>query len=118
MVIQRGLGGLNMLIGNTETSLIGGAIGTTLGAVGTATQTNEILQTISLILTIIGALISMVIIPVLNWYIRAKKDGQIDKDEMKEGIDIISEGSKEFIDVINKGKGEETNDNPGKNGKS
>lgn len=87
---------------NTETSLIGGAIGTALSAVGTATQTNQILQTISLIITIIGALISMVIIPILNWYLKAKKDGKITKEEIKEGIDIVSDGTKEFIDVVNK----------------
>lgn len=87
---------------NTETSLIGGAIGTTLSAVGTATQTNQILQTISLIITIIGALISMVIIPILNWYLKAKQDGKITKEEIKEGIDIASDGTKEFIDVVNK----------------
>ena len=40
--------------------LIGGAVGTTISAIGTATQTNEILQTISLVVTIIGAFISMI----------------------------------------------------------
>ena len=94
---------------NTETSLIGGAIGTTLSAVGTATQTNQILQTISLIITIIGALISMVIIPILNWYIKAKADGKITKDEIKEGIEIASDGTKEFIDTINQ---EQKDDQP------
>ena len=72
--------------------LIGGGIGTTLGVVGTATQTNEILQTISLIVTIIGAIISMIIVPIISWYQKAKKDGKITKEEIHEGIDIITDG--------------------------
>ncbi|MBO7716803.1 MAG: hypothetical protein J6S85_24765 [Methanobrevibacter sp.] len=105
------------MLANTETSLIGGVIGTSISAVGTATQTNEVLQTISLIITIVGALISMVIIPVLNWYMKSKKDGKIDKDELKEGIDILSQGTQNFIDEVNKGKGEEDNaNNPRKDG--
>lgn len=72
--------------------LIGGGIGTTLGVVGTATQTNEILQTISLIVTIIGAIISMIIVPIISWYQKAKKDGKITKEEIHEGIDIIADG--------------------------
>lgn len=96
---------------NTEYSIIGGLAGTTLSAVGTATQTNQVLQTISLIITIVGGLISMVIIPILNWYIKAKKDGKITADEIKEGIDTAAKGGKEFADLIeeNTKKGEEQN---------
>lgn len=105
------------MLANTETSLIGGVIGTSISAVGTATQTNETLQTISLIITIVGAVVSMIIIPFLNWFMKAKKDGKIDKDEIKEGIDIISQGTQNVIDEVNKGKGEEDNaNNPRKNG--
>lgn len=71
---------------------ITGAIGTALGAIGTATQTNEILQTISLVITIIGAVISMIVVPLFSWYQKAKKDGKITKEEIQEGIDIISDG--------------------------
>lgn len=72
--------------------LIGGGVGTTLSAIGTALQTNEILQTISLIITIVGALISMIIIPISNWYRNAKKDGKITKEEVKEGLETLQEG--------------------------
>ena len=86
--------------------LIGGASGTLLSATGTALQTNEVLQTISLIITIIGAIISMIIIPVITWYKNAKKDGKITKDEVKEGLDTLEEGVKgvkETLDDKKKG---------------
>ena len=72
--------------------LIGGTAGTILSATGTALQPNEVLQTISLIITIVGAIISMIIIPLLTWWKNAKKDGKIDKEEIKEGIDTLQEG--------------------------
>ena len=75
-----------------QREMIGGAIGTTLSATGTALQTNELLQTISLIITILGAIISMIVLPLLTWYKNAKKDGKITKDEIKEGIDTLQEG--------------------------
>lgn len=84
--------------------LIGGGIGTALSAVGTGLQTNEVLQTISLVITIIGGLITFIIVPILNWYRHAKKDGKIDADEIKEGLDIIVDGSERVKDEIDKGK--------------
>ena len=76
--------------------IIGGTVGTTLSAVGTATQTNDILQTISLVITIIGALITYIVMPLLLWYKKSKKDGKITKEEIKEGIDIIYTGAEEI----------------------
>ena len=75
-----------------QKEMIGGAFGTALSATGTALQTNELLQTISLIITILGAIISMIVLPLLTWYKNAKKDGKITKDEIKEGIDTLQEG--------------------------
>ena len=86
--------------------LIGGATGTILSATGTALQPNEVLQTISLVITIVGAIISMIIIPLLTWWKNAKKDGKIDKEEIKEGIDTLQEGIegvKETLDDKKKG---------------
>lgn len=82
--------------------MIGSAVGTTLGVIGTATQTNEILQTISLIITIIGAFISMILVPILSWYIKAKKDGKITAKEIKEGVEITKEGLDKFKDELDK----------------
>ena len=90
---------------NNET-YIGGAIGTALSAVGTATQTNDILQTISLVITIIGGLITFIIVPLVNWHRKAKEDGKIDKEEIGEAIDIVADGSKKITDEINDKKEE------------
>lgn len=86
--------------------LITGAVGTTLGVVGTATQTNEILQTISLIITIIGAVISMIVVPLLSWYLKAKADGKITPDEIKEGAETLADGLEKTKEEIDKKKGD------------
>lgn len=85
--------------------IIMGTIGTGLSAVGTATQTNEILQTVSLIITIIGGLITFIVLPLLNWYNKAKQDGKIDAEEIKEGVQIITDGSEKVKDEIDKKEG-------------
>lgn len=86
--------------------IIFGAIGTGVSAVGTATQTNEVLQTISLIITIIGGLITFIIVPILTWWKKAKADGKITTDEIKEGVDTIKDGVKNLNDKLN-GKDDE-----------
>lgn len=83
----------------------GGVIGTTLSAVGTALQVNEVLQTISLIITILGGFVSLVLIPLLNWYRNAKKDGKITSEELKEGAQIVSDGLKKTQETIDEKKG-------------
>lgn len=80
--------------------LISGSVGTFFGIVGTATQVNDVLRTISLILTIIGAILTYIVMPSIAWYKRAKQDGKIDADEIKEGVEIISNGSNDVKDVI------------------
>ena len=80
--------------------LSGGIIGTILSATGTAIQPNEVLQTISLILTIIGSAISLIIIPIITWYKNAKKDGKIDKEEISDGLDTLQEGIKGVKDIV------------------
>lgn len=79
-----------------KNELIGGSIGTALSAVGTGLQTNDVLQTISLIITIIGGLITFIIVPLLTWYKNAKKDGKIDADELEEGVKIVIDGSEKI----------------------
>ena len=84
--------------------LIYGSIGTALSGLGSILQTNDVLETISLVITIIGGVITFIIVPILNWYRHAKKDGKIDADEIKEGLDIIVDGSERVKDEIDKGK--------------
>lgn len=80
---------------NTRETICG-AFGTAVTATGTVLQPNDVLQTISLIITIIGGLITFVFVPLYNWYKQAKKDGKITKDEIKDGIDIVVEGASKF----------------------
>lgn len=67
-------------------------LGTSLGVIGTALQTNELLQTISLIITIIGAVISMIVLPLINWYNKAKQDNKITHEEINEAVEIVQNG--------------------------
>jgi len=80
--------------------IIGGATGTIISAIGTATQTNEILQTISLVITILGAVISCIIIPLVNWYNKSKTDGKITKEEFNEGVKTLQEGITEAKNLV------------------
>lgn len=80
--------------------LITGSVGTAISAVGTGLQTNDVLQTISLVITIIGGIITFIVVPLVNWYNKAKQDGKITKDELKDGVDIIIDGSQEVKDAI------------------
>ena len=87
--------------------LIAGGIGTGLAAVGTATQLNEVLQTISLVITILGALVSFVVVPLLSWYRNAKKDGKITADELKDAAEALKDGLDKTKQSI---KGSQTED--------
>lgn len=81
--------------------LICGSIGTILSAIGTTLQPNDILETISLIITIIGGLITFIVMPLLNWYNKSKADdGKIDADEAQEAIKIITNGSEKIKDQV------------------
>ena len=85
---------------NSE-QIITGAVGTGLSAIGTATQTSEVLQIISLIITIIGGVITFIVIPILNWYSKAKKDGKLTTEEIKEGVNVVATGIEKLNDSLN-----------------
>lgn len=86
--------------------------GESVAIVGTATQTNEILQKISLIITIIGGVLTIIascVIPLIKWFKKAKKDGKIDKDEVEEGKGLFKkliEAIKNFFSNIKNKKGD------------
>ena len=79
-----------------------GSIGAAISAVGTAIQVDEVLKYVSLGITILGGIISMIIIPILNWYKEAKRDGKITKEEIEEGVKIASEGVNEVKQITGK----------------
>ena len=91
---------------NSLNFIIGG-VASSLSAVGTSLQTNEVLQIISLVLTIAGTLITFIVLPLLNWYIKAKKDGKITIDEVKEGVETLQEGINSTQNTLGDKKKEE-----------
>ena len=38
------------------------------------------------------AIISMIVLPLINWYNKAKQDNQITHDEIKEAVEIVQNG--------------------------
>ena len=87
------------------------ATGTSIAAISTATQTNEGLQTIQLIVTICAAAVTFLtgivglVVRIISWYKKAKSDGKIDESEWEELGGIVKEGindGKQAIDDINK----------------
>lgn len=93
------------MILNKET--IGAGVGTSISAVGTGLQTKEILQIVSLVITIIGGLLT-IFMALRSWWKEAKKDGKIDKDEVEEAANIIIQGGKDIKQALDDKK-EETN---------
>lgn len=74
-----------------------GILGTSVSAVGAGLSVTELQAIISIIVTIAGFIISVLIplgIKLVNKIKAAKADGKIDKEEMK---DIVSTG-KEIVD--------------------
>lgn len=84
---------------NGNGQVVGGIFGTILSGLGTAIQTNDLLQMISLCLTIIGTLLTIVM-ALVNWFRKAKKDGKIDEKELEEGIGIIKDGVDEVQEAL------------------
>lgn len=84
-------------------------VGEGAAVVGTATQTNQYLQTISLIITIIGGILTIIatcIIPMIKWFKKAKEDGKIDNEELKEGKNLFQKLMDAIKNLFNKKKGE------------
>ena len=77
-------------------------VGITFQSLLTIAQTDEIFRIISLVLTIISAVVVLAR-NIYEWYIKAKKDGKIDADEGKELIDIVDDGVNDLKDNIKKG---------------
>ena len=81
-----------------------GVIGTTFTAVATAGTTNEILETIYLIITILGAIMTFIVMPVFNKIKKAKQDGKITTDEVIDIADTAVKGGEKVVDEIKKGE--------------
>ena len=104
-------------MGNKE--LLAAFAGTGVSLAGTLAQTNEFLQTISIIITILGAIVSFIVVPLLNWYKDAKKDGKVTYNELIDGLDKLQDGlkkTKEEADKMRKKNTEEAQEGEEKNG--
>lgn len=75
----------------------------TLQSFLTLTQTDEIFRIISLVLTIISALVVLAK-NIYDWYIKAKKDGKIDAGETKDLIDIVDKGVNDIKENLENNK--------------
>ena len=85
----------------SDDNLYIGLLGTAISATGASLSVTDLQAIISIIVTIAGFIISVLIplgIKLVNKIKAAKKDGKIDKEEMK---DIISTG-KEIVDETKK----------------
>lgn len=59
-----------------------------LSAIFTGLQTDEVLQIVSLILTIVATIFS-ISFTIFNWYKKAKEDGKITKEEVDDLFDEL-----------------------------
>ena len=66
-----------------------------LSAMLTALQTNEVFQTVSLVVTILSGIVSIVFI-IWRWWKQAKKDGKVDGEDIGQLLDDLSEGLKDI----------------------
>lgn len=71
-------------------------VGSVFGTILTAVQSDQIFQYISLALTILSTLIA-ISYTIWKWWRKAKEDGKIDEEEVKDLVDQID-------DVVKKGE--------------
>ena len=86
--------------------VIASAVSTAVAGTGTAIQPDQVLQYISIVLTIIATLIT-IILALRAWWKDAKKDGKITKDEIDEGVKIVSDGVEDIKKHIDSNKKKE-----------
>ena len=79
-----------------------GIVGTALSSTGAISNINEVLSIISYLFTILGGIITLIVIPLLTWWKKSKEDGKITKEEIQEGVDIIKNGVEQLEDKKDK----------------
>lgn len=71
------------------------SIGVATSFTGMAISTTQLSEIVSIITGVLGLLIviiTSIVIPLVKWFIKAKKDGKIDDEEIIEACDIIENG--------------------------
>lgn len=91
-----------------------GAVGTAVGTAGASMSVNEVQAIVSIIVTVLGFIISVVIPSVMAIYKKikkAKEDGKVTPEELEDIKNTVQEegqkvidGGKEVIDKIEKDK--------------
>ena len=66
-------------------------------------QVEDALRIAGIILSVIISLL-IIIDKIITWWKNVKADGKITEDEIKEGVEIIKDGTQEIKDHIEKGK--------------
>ena len=69
-----------------------GIIGTGMSSVGAIVDVNQVLSIISYCITIAGGILTLIVIPLITWWKKAKADDKIDKEEIDEATQIIKDG--------------------------
>ena len=81
-------------------SLLGNAL-SIMGVALTPQELENAEHITAIICMIVGLLITIVcsiVIPLIKWWKKAKADGKITEDEIKEGVEIIENGINELKD--------------------
>lgn len=85
-----------------KNELIGGLTGSFISFSGLAiADIDHIVNIVTGILGFLVTLVAVIIIPLIKWYIKAKKDGKITADEVVEGLETLKDGAEELKDTIN-----------------
>lgn len=82
-----------------ENKNIGANICSAISFVLTAAQTNDIMQLIMLILSIISVIVS-ISFTLYKWLKEAKKDGKITQEEIDEAINIVASGIEKINEEV------------------
>ena len=97
-----------------DDNIMVGLLGTSVSAVGVGLSVNELQAIISIIVTIAGFIISVLIplcVKIYNKIKDAKEDGKIDKEEMEDiastGKEILDETKKVIDEVKDKHAGDD-----------
>ena len=96
-----------------EDKLMCGLVGTAVSAAGTGLAISEVQAVISIVITVLGFIISVVIpfiMKLIHKIKEAKKDGKITEDEAKDIMNTVIEDGKDVLDqakeITNKEKKE------------
>ena len=85
---------------NNDKSLLT-LLGSAVSVVGTALQTDEVLKIVSLIITIIGGILT-IILNAVRWRKEASKDGKITGDEIEDLISKLKDNVEDVKDEIDR----------------